>query len=139
MVRLLSNRAVFSWNFLLQRIFWISVFSRRSKARQTAPTHLRSLSPRRKRNSDKQRNLFRQNQSTGESQHTKAHLEIFFFILWNQTVKQSTEHQKPQPFLNASISLSFSRSLEGDRDQRQINKSRKLFFFWDVEEKVKEK
>lgn len=63
-MRLLSNRAVFSWNFFLQRIFRISVFSRRSKARQTTPTHLRSLSPRRYRNSNKTKKPFRQNQST---------------------------------------------------------------------------
>lgn len=133
MVRL-SNWAVFSWNFLLHRIFSSWVFTRRSKARET-PTHLRSLSLWRNRNSKQKQKQkpYRQNQSTGESQHKlNPSRDFFWFLFFDCNPKEKTKDEKSQPFSQCiPLSLSHLRSLERDRDQRQINKSRKLFFFFD--------
>lgn len=103
MVRL-SNRGVFSfsWSFFLHRIFRSSVFSRRSKARQT-PTHLRSLSPSRIQIKQKitlpTKSINRRIPTMISSQHISR-----FLLLWHETGKVSA-------FFSMHLSLSLTRDL----------------------------
>lgn len=133
MVRL-SNWAVFSWNFLLHRIFRSSVFSRRSKARQT-PTHLRSSSPRRNRNSKKKnRNPTDKINQPENPNISSTHLEKFFFFFYCNPKEENRKLKTKSVslFFNASLSLTHTRDLwrEIETSGRSTNRGNFFFVFY---------